>query len=63
MPIGINAAGCSAGGCASQSGFQQVNFEQMSLIVYSNPAVGPSVTNQQVQKLYKYEGPTRLALQ
>lgn len=63
MPIGINAAGCTAGGCASQSGFQQVNFESFNMIAYANPAVGPSVANQQVQMLYKYDGPTRLALQ
>ncbi len=54
MPIGINLAGCTAGGCASQSGFQQVNFESFNIIVYSNPAIGPTVINQQVQKLYKY---------
>lgn len=63
MPLGINSAGCRAGGCASQSGFQQVNFESINMIVYSNPAIGPSVVNQQVQRLYKFDGASRLALQ
>lgn len=62
MPLGINGAGCTAGGCASQSGFHQVNFELINMIAYSNPATG-SVVNHQVQRLYKYEGASRLALQ
>lgn len=48
MPLGINAAGCTALGCASQSGFQQVNFDTVNIIAYANPAVGPSVSTQQV---------------
>ena len=63
MPLGINPTGCTAGGCASQSGFQQVNFETINIVVYSNPAVGPGIVNQQVQKMYKNEGQSRLALQ
>lgn len=61
MPLGINAAGCTALGCASQSGFQQVNFDTVNMIAYANP-VGPSVSTQQVQRMYKYDGPSKIAL-
>lgn len=60
MPLNINlVAGC----CASQSGFQQVNFELITIIAYSNPTIGPSVVNTQVQRMYKNEGQSRLILQ
>lgn len=48
MPLGISVGGCAALGCASQSGFQQVNFDTVNMIAYANPAVGPSVSTQQV---------------
>lgn len=63
MPLGINTAGCAALGCASQSGFQQVNFDTINMIAYSNPGVWPpGVSAHQVQRMYKYDGPSKIAL-
>ena len=62
MPIGISAGGCTAFGCASQSGFQQQNFEEINLIAYSAETT-PTIINQQVQKVYAYEGTSKISLQ
>ncbi len=63
MPLDINSAGCTALGCASQAGFQQVNFELINMQVFSNRTTASSIVNHQVQRLFKYEGSSRLALQ
>lgn len=61
MPIGIDNAGCSALKCASKAGFQQTNFELIKFTAYSDTSV-PTAINQQVQKLYEYEGSSKINL-
>jgi hypothetical protein len=62
MPLDISGAGCSAQGCATQSGFQQLNFDLINLIAYST-SNSNSPFNQQVNKLYSYEGTNAIGLQ
>ncbi len=61
MPLNINAAGCTALGCVTQSGYQQTNFEQANFIAYYNRS-SPSIISQEVQKLYAYEGSSKIGL-
>lgn len=57
MPIGI-----SSGVRFSQSGFHQKNFEEINIIAYQNTAY-PWIAAQQVNKLYQYEGTSKIGLQ
>jgi hypothetical protein len=54
MPININSAGCALYGCFSQSGFHMTNFEEINFIAYYNYVSGPSVSAQNINKMYKY---------
>lgn len=62
MPLNINAAGCTALGCITQSGYQQTNFDTVNFIAYSNRSA-PTIVSQQVERLYSYEGTSRIGLQ
>lgn len=57
MPIGI-----SSGVRFSQSGFHQTNFEDINIIAYQS-STNPTISAQQVNKLYQYEGSSRIGLQ
>lgn len=58
MPIGI-----ASGVRFSQSGFHQSNFEDINIIAYQNHVSGPSIPAQQINKLYQYEGNSKIGLQ
>lgn len=58
MPLVINAAGCTAYGCVTQSGYQQNNFER---VIFTASTTVP--INQQVNRLYNYEGSSAIGLQ
>lgn len=62
MPIGITWSSCTSSGCATQSGFRQTNFDTVNFIAYSNSGT-PTVVNQQVERLYEYEGGSKIALE
>jgi len=57
MPIGI-----SSGVRFSQSGFHQSNFEDINIIAYQSWS-NPTISAQQINKLYQYEGSSRIGLQ
>jgi len=65
MPIGITSAGCNiaGNGCFTQTGFHQSNFEDINFIAYRNSVSGPSISAQQVNKRYLYEGYSKIGLQ
>ena len=61
MPIGIASGTCTSVGCATQSGFRQTNFDTVNFITYSYSTT-PTLVNQQVQRLYEYEGSAAITL-
>ncbi len=57
MPVGI-----TSGARYSQTGFHQTNFEDINIIAYQSSS-SPSISAQQVNKLYQYEGNAKIGLQ
>lgn len=62
MPLDIGSTGCTALGCVTQAGYQQTNFDVVNLAAYNNRS-SPSIISQQSQKLYSYEGASKIGLQ
>lgn len=61
MPVGIASAACVADECFTQSGFQQLNFDTINFLTYTS-RTSPTLANQQIQRLYAYEGSDKISL-